>query len=162
MSQVNKPADFLKSVIGKPVIVKLNSGVNYKGVLASLDGMLNIAMEQTEEYVDMMFKILQNNIPDDFVIASGKQYSIKDFVNMTCKRLNMKIKWVGKGLSEKALDKNGKKIVEISKRLFRPQDVKYLLGDSSKAAKVLKWKPKKNLFLLNLETQIKRVLEIGL
>ena len=52
MSQVNKPADFLKSVIGKPVIVKLNSGVNYKGVLASLDGMLNIAMEQTEEYVD--------------------------------------------------------------------------------------------------------------
>ena len=86
-----------------------------------------------------------NNIPDDFVIASGKQYSIKDFVNMTCKRLNMKIKWVGKGLSEKALDKDGKKIVEISKRLFRPQDVKYLLGDSSKATKVLKWKPKKNL-----------------
>ena len=98
-----------------------------------------------EEYVKMMFKILQNNFPDDFVIASGKQYSIKDFVNMTCRRLNMNIKWIGKGLSEKALDKNGKKIVEISKRLFRPQDVKYLLGDSSKATKILKWKPKKNL-----------------
>ena len=98
-----------------------------------------------EEYVNMMLKIITYKIADDFVISSGKQYTIKDFINLTCKRLGIKIKWRGKGLNEKAIGEKGRKIVEISKRLFRPQDVKYLLGDSTKAKRKLKWKPKKNL-----------------
>ena len=68
------------------------------------------------------------------MISSEKQYTIKQFVNLVCKNLKIQIDWEGKGLKEKAIQKDGKKLIEISKRLFRPQDVTYLLGgDSSKA-----------------------------
>jgi len=100
------------------------------------------------DYVEMMYKILKYNKADDFVIASGKQYSIKEFINLVSKNLSMKIKWVGKGLNEKAVDENNKTVIEISKIFFRPLDVVYLLGDSSKAQKLLKWKPNKNINFL--------------
>ena len=100
------------------------------------------------DYVEMMYKILKYNKADDFVIASGKQYSIKEFINLVSKNLSMKIKWVGKGLNEKAVDENNKTVIEISKNFFRPLDVVYLLGDSSKAQKLLKWKPNKNINFL--------------
>mgnify|MGYP006083730965 FL=1 len=100
------------------------------------------------DYVEMMYKILKYNKADDFVIASGKQYSIKEFINLVSKNLSMKIKWVGKGLNEKAVDENNKTVIEISKKFFRPLDVVYLLGDSSKAQKLLKWKPNKNIDFL--------------
>ena len=93
----------------------------------------------------MMYKILKQKKPDDFVISSEKQYSIKQFVNLVCKKLEIPIFWKGKGMQEKAFKKNGKKIIEISKRLFRPQDVTYLLGDAAKAKKTLNWKPKRNI-----------------
>jgi GDPmannose 4,6-dehydratase len=97
------------------------------------------------DYVKMMYKVLNHKKPDDFVISSEKQYSIKEFINLVCKKLNMPIKWVGKGLKERALDNNNKIIIEISKKFFRPLDVVYLLGDSSKAKKELGWKPNKNI-----------------
>jgi len=97
------------------------------------------------DYVKLMYKILKYKKPDDFVISSEHQYSVKEFTNIVCRRLNIKIKWSGFSLKEKATDEKGRKIVEISKRLFRPQEVNYLLGDSSKAKKLLKWKPKKNI-----------------
>ena len=81
--------------------------------------------------------------PDDFVIATGKQYSVRDFVNNSAKNLEMKIKWVGKGINEKGIDKKtGKTIVKVGKRYFRPTEVDTLLGDARKAKKILKWKPK--------------------
>lgn len=98
-----------------------------------------------KDYVKMMYKILKQKRSDDFVISSEKQYSIKQFADLVCKKLNIKIFWSGKGINEKAIDVSGKIIIEISKRLFRPQDVTYLLGDASKAKKVLNWKPKKNI-----------------
>ncbi len=101
-----------------------------------------------KDYVEMMYKILNYKKPDDFVIASGKQYSIKEFINLVCKKLKMKIKWIGKGINEKAIDENNRTIIEISKKFFRPLDVVYLLGDSSKAKKLLKWRPKKNIDFL--------------
>ncbi len=101
-----------------------------------------------KDYVEMMYKILNYKKPDDFVIASGKQYSIKEFINLVCKKLKMKIKWIGKGINEKAVDENNRTIIEISKKFFRPLDVVYLLGDSSKAKKILKWRPKKNIDFL--------------
>ena len=97
------------------------------------------------DYVKMMYKVLNHKKPDDFVISSEKQYSIKEFINLVCKKLNMPIKWVGKGLKERALDNKNKIIIEISKKFFRPLDVVYLLGDSSKAKKELGWKPNKNI-----------------
>ena len=85
---------------------------------------------------------LQNKIPDDFVIATGKQYTVKYFVNLVAKELKMKITWKGKGINEKAYDQNGKIIIECSKKYFRPTEVDTLLGNSNKAKKKLNWKPK--------------------
>ena len=98
-----------------------------------------------EDYVQAMWKILQNNKPDDFVICTGKQYSIKQFINMVSKELKIKIKWRGKGIKEKGFDENNNCIIECSKKYFRPAEVDTLVGDASKAKKILKWKPKHNI-----------------
>ena len=95
-----------------------------------------------EDYVLAMWKILQAKRPDDFVICTGKQYSIKQFINLVSKELNFPIKWKGKGINEKAFDKNNKCIIEINKKYFRPAEVETLKGSFKKAKKILKWKPK--------------------
>ena len=101
-----------------------------------------------EDYVQVMWKMLQAKKPDDFVVCTGKQYSIKEFINFVSKALNIKLKWRGKGINEKAFDQNGKCIIECSKKYFRPAEVDTLIGDPSKARKVLKWKPKHNIHSL--------------
>ena len=99
-----------------------------------------------KDYCYAMWKILQQKKPDDFVISTGKQYTIKQFVNKVADRLKLKLKWVGTGLKEKAIDKNTNKIIiELDKKYFRPLDVENLIGDSNKARKILKWKPKYNI-----------------
>ena len=95
-----------------------------------------------KDYVEAQWLILQQKKPDDYVIATGKQYSVKYFINLVAKELKMKIFWRGKGLNEKAYDENNNVIIECSKKYFRPSEVETLLGDSSKAKKILKWKPK--------------------
>jgi len=97
-----------------------------------------------QDYVVAMWKMLQQKKPKDFVIASGKQYSVKYFVNLICDILKMKINWKGKGIDEKAYF-NGKIIISIDKKYFRPTEVDSLLGDSRKARKELKWKPLHNI-----------------
>ena len=101
-----------------------------------------------KDYCYAMWKILQQKKPGDFVIATGKQYSIKEFINITARKLEMKITWKGKGLKEKAYDSIGNSIIECDKNYFRPLDVNTLLGDARKARKILKWKPKENLYSL--------------
>ena len=98
-----------------------------------------------KDYCYAMWKILQQNKPDDYVIATGIQYSIKEFVNLTAKKLKLKIKWKGRGINEKAYNDKGDSIIECDKNYFRPLDVNTLLGDSKKARKKLNWKPKTNL-----------------
>jgi GDPmannose 4,6-dehydratase len=95
-----------------------------------------------KEYVEAMWKMLQQKKPDDFVISTNKQYTIKDFVNKTAKILNLKIKWAGKGINEKAYDAKGKIIISCDKSYFRPLEVDNLLGNSDKAKKILKWSAK--------------------
>jgi GDPmannose 4,6-dehydratase len=95
-----------------------------------------------KEYVEAMWKMLQQKKPDDFVISTNKQYTIKDFVNKTAKILNLKIKWGGKGINEKAYDVKGKIIISCDKNYFRPLEVDNLLGNSDKAKKILKWSAK--------------------
>ena len=98
------------------------------------------------DYVYGMWKILQYNKPDDFVLATNKSISVKQFVIKVFSKLGIKILWVGKGIKEKGLDAKTKKvIIEIDKKYFRPQEVEFLLGDYSKAKKILKWKPKISL-----------------
>ena len=96
-----------------------------------------------KDYVEAMWKMLQIKQPQDFVIATGKTYSVKDFINKCIKILNLDAKWVGKGLNEKLIDiKKNRPIIVIDKRYFRPTEVNILKGDYSKAKKILKWKPK--------------------
>ena len=94
------------------------------------------------DYVEAMWLMLQQKKPTDLVISTGKQSTVKNFVNKVSKELNMKIFWSGKGTSEKAVDQNGKTIVKCDKNYYRPLEVNNLLGDSRKARKILNWKPK--------------------
>lgn len=97
----------------------------------------------SKDYVEAIWRILQHDEPDDFVIATGETHTVREFVEEVGKNLGMKIEWKGKGLKERGIDtKTGKTVVEIDPRYFRPNEVDLLLGDSSKARKVLKWKPK--------------------
>ena len=98
-----------------------------------------------KDYVEAMWLMLQQKKPIDLVIATGKQSTVKNFVNKVSKKLNMKIIWKGKGTSEKAVDQNGKTIVACDKNYYRPLEVNSLLGDSKKARKILNWKPKTGL-----------------
>jgi len=98
-----------------------------------------------KEYVDAMWRILQLKKPDDFVIATGTQYTVKDFINIVAKELDIKIKWSGKGLNEKAYNDRGISIIECDPTYLRPLEVDTLLGDYSKAKKILRWKPKINI-----------------
>ena len=93
------------------------------------------------DYVDAMWRVLQQDVPDDYVVATGKQYSVRDFVEAACEALDMNIAWEGEGLDEKGLDENGNCIVCVNPRHFRPAEVETLLGDASKARKVLGWEP---------------------
>tara|TARA_B110000285_G_scaffold234578_1_gene312056 strand:- start:1638 stop:2660 length:1023 start_codon:yes stop_codon:yes gene_type:complete len=97
------------------------------------------------DYVEAMWKMLQQKKPEDFVIATGKQYTVKQFINLVCKELKIKIKWKGKGLKEKAYDDRGQVIIKIDNNYFRPTEVDSLLGDASKARRILSWKPKMSI-----------------
>ena len=89
-----------------------------------------------------MWLITQQDTPDDYVLATNKTYSIKDFVNQALLECEIDIDWVGEGINEKAIMKDGKVIVEIDERYYRPAEVDVLLGDYSKAKRVLGWEPK--------------------
>ena len=98
-----------------------------------------------KDYVEMQWRLLQQNKPDDFVIATGEAYSVKQFIDTASKVLNFKIVWRGKGLQEQGylVNKNKKElIIKIDKKYFRPNEVNYLRGNSKKAFKKLNFKPK--------------------
>ena len=95
------------------------------------------------DYVEAMWKILQFNKPDDFVIATGKSYSVRSFVEIAFLIVGIKIKWKGKGLNEIGYDqKTNKTLIKIDKKYFRPQEVDHLRGNYKKAKKILNWYPK--------------------
>ncbi len=96
-----------------------------------------------KEYVQAMWKMLQADEPEDFVIASGETHSVREFVELAANELGMDIKWEGEGVNEKGIDQNtGKVVVKIDPRYFRPSEVPLLLGDPSKAKEKLGWEPK--------------------
>jgi GDPmannose 4,6-dehydratase len=95
------------------------------------------------DYVEGMWKILQHKKSDDFVLATGKSYSVRDFVEESFRCVNIQIEWKGKGLKEIGFDKkSGRVLVRIDKNYFRPNEVYHLRGNPSKAKKILKWKTK--------------------
>jgi GDPmannose 4,6-dehydratase len=98
-----------------------------------------------KDYVEAMWKMLQKKNPSDYVIATGAQYSVKKFVELSLNELKIKYRWQGKGINTKCYDENGNCIVACKKEYFRPLEVETLLGDARKAKKELGWKPKTNI-----------------
>lgn len=99
-----------------------------------------------DDYVEAMWRMLQQKKPDDYVISTGKICSVKKFIEMTCKELKINLYWKGQGINIKGIDKETKKtIIRINKKYFRPTEVHYLRGSFKKAKKKLKWEPKYNL-----------------
>ena len=95
----------------------------------------------------MQWKILQQKKPDDYVISTDNTFSVKEFINLACKILKIKIIWRGKGFNEKAYINNVNKknlFISVDKKYFRPLDINYLRGDYSKARRILKYRPKYN------------------
>ena len=121
-------------------LAKIKLGLQKKLILGNIHAKRDWG--HAKDYVKAQWLILQQKKPDDYVIATGKQYSVKYFVNLVAKELNIKIKWKGKGINEKGYDENGKVIIECKKKYFRPSEVDTLLGNPSKAKRLLKWKPK--------------------
>ena len=95
-----------------------------------------------KDYVEMQWMMLQQPRPEDFVIATGRQYSVRDFVNAAAKELGLKLTWQGAGIDEKALDEKGVVRVAVDPEYFRPAEVETLLGDATKAKEKLGWSPK--------------------
>ena len=114
-----------------------------------------------KDYVEMQWRMLQQKKPDDYIISTGECCSVKEFINLSCKYLKLKISWKGKGLKERGYlhldNKNKKEIIVIDKNYFRPIDIDWLKGNSSKAFKDLKFKPK-----FNLKSLIKEMLDFDL
>ncbi len=95
-----------------------------------------------KDYVEMQWMMLQQEVPEDFVIATGVQYSVRDFVNAAAAEIDMKIDWRGTGVDEKGYDQTGRCVVAVDPRYFRPAEVETLLGDATKAREKLGWTPK--------------------
>ena len=95
-----------------------------------------------KDYVEVKWLILQQDHPEDFVVATGIQYSVREFVEAAGEEIGINIKWKGKGTDEKGYDEQGKCIIAIDERYFRPTEVDNLLGDATKAKKKLGWTPK--------------------
>ncbi len=114
-----------------------------------------------KEYVESMWLMLQQDKPDDYVVATGETHTVREFVEESCKVLDMDIEWKGKGVNEKGVDKKtGKVIVEIDPMYFRPTEVDLLLGDATKAKNKLGWKPKtkfKDLVKIMIESDLELI-----
>ena len=120
-------------------LVRIKLGVQKNLYLGNLNAMRDWG--HAKDFVEAMWLMLQQKKPEDFVIATGKQYSVRDFINEASKNLDMKIDWSGKDLQEVG-SCNGKDIIKIDPRYFRSTEVDTLLGDASKAKEKLNWAPK--------------------
>ena len=121
-------------------LCKIKRGKQKKLYLGNLEAKRDWG--HAKDYVEAMWKMMQKKTPTDYVIATGKQYSVKYFVNLVLNELKINFKWTGRGINSKCFDDKGNCIIACDKKYFRPLEVDTLLGDPKKAKKELKWKPK--------------------
>ena len=120
-------------------LARIKLGLQKKLYLGNLNALRDWG--HAKDYTEAQWMMLQQKKPEDFVIATGKQYSVRDFINFASKNLQMEIKWRGKNLEEVG-SLNGEDIIKVDPRYFRPTEVETLLGDASKAKEKLNWVPK--------------------
>lgn len=118
-------------------LAKIKLGIEEKLLLGNLDAKRDWGY--AGDYVKVMHKMLQQKKPEDYVIATGKSHSVREFVEAAAIAIDMPITWSGKGIKEVGKTKNGKIVVAVAKEFYRPNEVHYLLGNPSKARKSLKW-----------------------
>ena len=136
-----------KEFVTKKIISDL-AKVKYKSLPCILLGNIYAKRDwgYSADYVEAMWMMLQQKNADDFVIFSGTTYTVKEFINKAAKYYGFNLIWRGKGLNERAVDrKTNRTIVKIDKKFFRPTEVNFLYGNSSKAKTILKWSPKTNI-----------------
>ena len=124
-------------------LAKIKLGIQDRLELGNLDAKRDWGF--AGDYVEVMWRMLQEKRPEDFVIATGKSHSVREFAEMAAAALGIRITWKGKGLKEVGVDQSGRPIIVVNKKFYRPSEVNYLAGDSSKAKKILGWKPKVTL-----------------
>lgn len=126
-------------------VAKIACGLQEKLYLGNIDSLRDWGY--AKDYIECMWLMLQHKQPEDFVIATGEQYSVRDFCNIAFQHVGIDLEWIGKGIAEKGINKaNDKVVVEISPEFFRPTDVTTLLGDPSKAKEKLGWNPRNTSF----------------
>src|SRR3954453_24044293 len=118
-------------------VARILAGKSSKLALGNLDACRDWG--HARDYVEAMWLMLQQPTPDDYVIATGEQHSVRQFIDLAARKLDLHIKWAGKGVEEKAVDGRGKTLVSVDPRYFRPAEVAMLLGDPSKAKAKLGW-----------------------
>lgn len=121
-------------------LARIKLGLQKRLYLGNLDAKRDWG--HARDYVEVQWLMLQQEKPEDFVIATGEQYSVRDFVNAAAEELGIHVHWEGAGIDEKGYDADGKCIVSVDQRYFRPTEVETLLGDASKAREKLGWKPR--------------------
>lgn len=121
-------------------VARIKLGLQKKLYLGNLDSKRDWG--HARDYVEAQWLILQQDQPDDYVIATGEQYSVREFVDAAFHEVGIKIRWDGKGIEEKGYDDFGNGLVEVDPRYFRPTEVETLLGDPTKAKEKLGWQPK--------------------
>ena len=121
-------------------LARIKVGLQNELFLGNLDAKRDWG--HARDYVEMQWLMLQQEKPEDFVIATGRQYSVREFVQRCAKLLEFDLTWSGSGVDEKAVDAEGRTIVAVDPRYFRPTEVETLLGDASKAQRELGWVPR--------------------
>jgi GDPmannose 4,6-dehydratase len=136
-------------------LARIKLGLQERLYLGNLDALRDWG--HAKDYVEMQWLMLQQEQPEDFVIATGKQYSVRQFVELAARELGLSLRWTGNGVGEKGLDDDGRCIVAVDPRYFRPAEVETLLGDASKARDKLGWEPK-----ISFESLVKEMVQADL